>query len=313
MKGAFQVTTQFIAIQEATGKFSNVMKPYKKWLEKVHISSFLEIDKKLYRSVCTLSRFNDKYLRKVILCTDQGEIVKSQSLVQRHFEILTYLHYFKVFADDIAFDATQYGEDKFAAVKRSLTKLHHELYSKLSPSEQTAVTEHLTYYDDMIYWLDELAEHSKECLKLIDELKQLTADDVLTTNFIEKMHRMMIKREKMRNNVEALILDNGLNVRKSIRTILHDDKFIKNISDNDDKTRVLVETDNAQNIEYQVTQDGKKDWKVIENWLGIDKGKFTVERYVADLFDPEHAKIFFLVNSKLIATEHWVYSKKLKY
>lgn len=307
------MATQFIAIQEATRIFSKAMQPYKKWLEKVHISSLIEIDEKLYRSVCTLSRFNRKYLRKVVLCTEQGEIVKSQELVQRHFEILTYLHYFKVFSNDIAFDATQYGEEKFGAVKSSLNKLYHELFSKLSKSEQTAITEHLTYYDEMIYWLDELAELSKECLKLIEQLKQLTADDTLTADFIDYMHRMMIKREKIRNNVEAVILENGLKVRRSIKAILHDDKYTKHISNNDDKTRVLVETDNAQNIEYKVIQNGKKDWKVIEKWLEIDKGKFTVEKYVSDLFDSEHAKIFFLVNTKLIATEHWVYSRKLKY
>src|SRR5690625_1710864 len=307
------MATQFIALQEATEPYSKTMQPYKKWFEKIYISSLIEINETLYRNVCTVSRFNRKYLRKVILCTNKGEIVESKQLLQKVFEVLTYLHYFKVFSKNISLDAQQHGEDKFGAVKTSLKKIYHELYSLLSTSEQSTIKEQLNYYDAAIHALDELANLSKTCLELIETLQKLTADDVLTKDFIKTLHDTMIQREKLRNNVEAIILKNGLKVRKSVKAILNNDKYTKQISNNDDRIRVIQEADNAEGISYEIIRSGKRDWKLSEKWFDIDKGKFTVEKYISDLLDINEAKVFLQINTKLITKEHWVYSTNLKY
>lgn len=307
------MATQFIAIKEAEGIFSEVMKPYKKWFEKVYVSSLIEINKKLYRNVCTLSRFNNSYLRKVILCTDQGDIVKSEDDLQKHFEVLTYLHYFKVFSKNIALDARQYGEDKFSAVKTSLKKVYNDINSVLTENDKAVLEEHLNYYRSTMVSLDELAELSKECLKHIDELSNLRGESVLTEDFIQTLHDKMIKREKVRNIIEAYILQNGLTVRDSMRNILNNEKYRNHISDNDDKTRILHEADNADGIKFNIIQSGKRDWKFSEKQFQIDKGKFTVKKYIEDLTNISEAKAFLKINRMVLENEHWVYSPKLKY
>lgn len=307
------MTTQFIAIKEAEGIYSDVMKPYKKWFEKVYVSSLIEIDKNLYRNVCTLNRFNKSYLRKVVLCTDKGDVVKTKAHLQKYFEVLTYLHYFKVFSKNIAFDARQYGEDKFGAVKTSLKKIHNDLHPVLTESDKAILEEHLNYYRNTMNALDELAELSKECLNLIDKLKKLNDASILTEEFINILHDKMIQREKTRNMIEAYVLENGLTVRNSIRDILNNEKYYKHISDNNDKVRILREADNADNIQFTIIQSGKKDWKLSEKWFEIDKGKFTVNKYISDLMNISESKVFLKINSMLIENEHWVYSPKLKY
>jgi len=307
------MATKFIAIKEADGIYSDVMQPYKKWFEKVYVSSLIEIDKKLYRNVCTLNRFNKSYLRKVILCTDKGDIVRTKVHLQKYFEIVTYVHYFKVFAKNIAFDARQYGEDKFGTVKASLKKIYDELHPVLTESDKAILEEHLNYYRNTMNALDELAELSKECLNLIDKLKNLNGESILTEEFIKTLHDKMIQREKTRNTIEAYILKNGLTTRNSIRDILNNEKYYNHISDNNDKYRILREADNADNIKFNIIQSGKKDWKLSEKWFEIDKGKFTVNKYISDLMNLSEAKVFLKINSMVIENEHWVYSPKLKY
>src|SRR5699024_2791548 len=119
------MATQYIAIERASDVFERAMKRYKKWFERIYLSPLIQYDDNVYRIVSTLNMFDKGNLRKVVICTKQGKIVQSKELSQQIFKILIYLHYYKVFSKNIAFDEQQKGNDKFDSFKedRKSTRL----------------------------------------------------------------------------------------------------------------------------------------------------------------------------------------------
>src|SRR5699024_6064162 len=286
-------------------------KPHKKWFENIYVTYLLEVDGSLYRAVCTLSRFSKRVLRKVLICTDSGDIVQSKEVKKKITVIIVYLHYFQIFSNNMEFDSKQDRENNLDKVIAYLNTIYTELYTSLSEDEKAVVNEHLTFYRHNKQLIDSLAILSRKCLKIVDHLENLDVNDILTEDFIEKMHQLIIKRGRLRGDVEASILKNGVETRMSLNNILRKSEYRKQISDKWNLRLVINEIYSTLKIENSIIRKGQKDWPFYEKWLSIDKGKFTINKFIHDLSNLNEAELFIQSNINIITKNHLVDSPNL--
>lgn len=305
--------TQYIAIERASDVFEQAMKGQKKWFERIYISPLIQHENNLYRTVSTLSIFNKKKLRKVVICTEQGEIVQSKELSQQIFKVLIYLHYYKVFSENMALDEQQRGNDKFDSFKDALQQVQIDLNAHLTVTEQQVIHDQLNYYEAMTQSLDRLSDLSKICLGHLQQMEQLTANSIVDREFIHVLKETIIKRGRLRGDVEFHFINNGLTTRKQIQKILYDKRYREKVLDREMLVKVLLEANNAKYIGKSIINKGKKDWKFYRKWLGINEDEFTLEKFTAVLKNENEAERFLKTNMNIITKEHWIFSPYLKY
>src|SRR5690625_2980193 len=306
------MATQYIAIERADDVFESTMKPYKKWYERIYMSPLVQYKGKLYRIISTLNRFNQGKLRKVLICTKHGEVIQSEKLSQQIFKVLIYLHYYKVFAQNIFFDEQQRGDGGFSPIKKSLKQIQIDLLPYLSNKEKKVIVDQLNYYRKIINALNRLAIFSKKCLEHIETMEQLTAEDMIDEQLSKEMNETIIKRGRLRGDVEALIIQT-LHTRKDLEKLLKNKNYKEHISNAEDLEQVTKEINNANRLSASIIEKGRTDWKFYEQWLGIDKGEFTLAKFASDLAKENEAEKFIETNINIITKNHWVHSADLKY
>jgi len=306
------MATQYIAIERADGAFEQAMQPYKKWHEIIHMSPLVQYKGKLYRIISTVNRFSRGKLRKVLICNEQGEVIHEEKLSQQIFKVLIYLHYYKVFAQNIFFDEQQRGDGGFSPIKKALKQIQIDLLPYLSHAEKQTITNQLKYYRNIISALNRLAIFSKKCVEHIETMEQLTAEDIIDEQFSKELNETIIKRGRLRGDVEAIVVET-LHIRKDLEKLLKNKDYKDNISNPEDLEQVTKEINNANRLSEGIIEKGKADWKFYEHWLGIDKGEFTLEKFTRDLVKENEAEKFLETNINIITKNHWVHSTDLKY
>lgn len=308
------VTKNIFTLEKATGPFLDLMKPYKKWFEKVYIGSLYEINGQLYRNVCTKSLFNKKFIRKVLLCTDRGEVVKDESIRDKGIEILTYLTYLTSVEHNIRFDAQRTSHEKYNKAIKYLKSIQELLQSHLSDEEQLFIDKQLKYYKTIQQLLDELVDISNNCLIIVERLNELEASDTIFEEEFNEMHSLILQREKKRNFIEAIMLENNYHVWPKVEDILYDKNYKDKLKNYQSEKRYIEnEADEINHSSHSIIKNGQINFKIIKETLNIDYGKFTVDKYIELLFDPKFANMYFNLTREKIKHEHSVFSPKLRY
>lgn len=255
-----------------------------------------------------------KFIRKVLLCTEKGEIVKNESIQDRGLEILSYLTYFSSVQKNIKYDANLANLKNYDGLMDCLKHIQKELLPDLSDEERLIIEKQLTYYQTFKQSLDELTDISNKALLIVERINQLKVSHIIYEEEFQKMQSLILQREEKRNFIEGLMLKNNCHIREKLEDILYDRRH-RNILKNYRSEINLIEDEikALQHSCYSIIKAGKYNFKDLKETLNIDYGKFTVDKYIQLLFDPGFAKNYFKISYANIKNKHSVFSANLRY
>jgi len=307
------MTKVFLPFKKATKSENKILDQYKKWYENTYKSPLIEIDDTYYYILRTSNLFSQSKLQKIVVVTKTGRMVEDSGTTKSILSIYTYFHYLNAFHKDITQDSKRDGHEQFKFLIPSLEDIIESLTTKVDEAEYETLNNQLAYYNEAKQLVNEIAVAAKKCLQVKEELRQMGHDAIFNKAEIIQLRKAIYEREEKRGKLEALMLENSLQTRKAIKKILTKESYRALIKNKESIERVIKEADYLEYLAQHFIQVGQTDWTFDEEWLGIDKGNFTVEKYINELRNESLGEIFMRTNVAILMKEHWLFSKTCKY
>lgn len=303
----------FIPFNRATIDVGKIFQPYKNWYEHTYISPAIAIDNAHYYLLRTSHLFSRSKLRKIVLCTKDGQLVKDPKITKQALIIYTYFHYLNAFKKDIADDCKRDRYKQFEFLIVSLEEVIENLAVQVSEAESETLNDQLVYYNEAKVLVDQISIVANKCLQVKEKLHQTGHRGVLDESTINQLQEVIYERENKRGKLEALMLRNSLKTRKLVKNILTKKSYKALIKNKENFERIVRDIDYLEYLVQHFIKVGQADWTFDEKWLGITKGDFTVEKYIDELSNENLGEIFIKTNVAIFMQEHWLFSKDSKY
>jgi|SRR5699024_5511169 len=94
---------RFVTFEPTRGVFKKAIKPYKSWREGSDMSQKVEIDGEYYRLLRTTRIINKLRPRKVIVCTEEGRIIKDEHITRECLRIMLVIFHAELNKPDMNF------------------------------------------------------------------------------------------------------------------------------------------------------------------------------------------------------------------
>lgn len=304
---------RFITFTGAEGIYRKAIRPYKKWQELTDMSPWIEADGGYYRILRTTGISNRFKTRKLVICNEDGELIRDEDLTRFCLETMGYLDYFN--RHNLS-NILAWGQDditeKFNLFIRELNQLINTTGEKVTKNELRVMKSQLYYYEEMKRYSSLVVQEADELKTYIPEFKQKQID-ILLDSFTKKLEYHITHMEIYKNLSRAKMIENGLKTRDEIRKILKNKKYQRYFSNVKCVEQMIKETDIAEKTVTQLIANGKRNWKREVKWLDPKKGKFTVARYVDELWSQNTVDTHIKVIENRLLNDHWLFSKKRKH
>lgn len=302
------MTKRFIPFKKIKTNRESSLHQIKKWSENIFISPKINIDGSDYHLVRTSLRLNARQLRKLAVCTTDGQWVKDQMLTEKIFIVYAYFHYLNNFHKDIISDAKRNGDKQFSLLINALKQIHHQLKHEIKPKEKELLHQLMNYYVQAKDLVDQIAQIAKSCLQIREKLAKINEHTTLSSTIVHELKETIEQRENLRGTFEALLLENRLNLRTQVKNILSKKSYKILIKNKEHLERVIKDLDYLEYLANHFISVGQSDWAFDEKWLKIDKGAFTVEKYILELKEENLGEIFIKTNVALWLKENWLFA-----
>lgn len=141
------MSKKFLAFKPISGIYEEAWAPHEKITELAEMSVLLEVEGKYYRILRnTLDR---KRSRKMLVCQEDGQIVKDKSITKECFNYFVYLDLYDLSKRNIKFDQKQADKKKHEPMIEGFKAIVQELKPVLSKEENEAMAFHLYYFEEI--------------------------------------------------------------------------------------------------------------------------------------------------------------------
>ncbi|HLS07119.1 MAG TPA: hypothetical protein VK079_04120 [Bacillota bacterium] len=298
----------FIPFTKATNHEKKILQQHKKWYEKIYVSPQIEIGNTHYQILRTARLFGQMNLRKIVVFTKAGEVIKDSEITKDVFKVYTYFHYLNAFTKDIIADSKRDGQKQFKLLITSIKDIIDHLTEKVEEAELEALNNHLEYYYESQKLVDEVAAAAKKCIQVKGTLNGLKPQATIDDSLKAKLKEALYERENKRGQLEAMMLENSLNTSPTIKQILTKESYKAYVKNKESIERVVKEADYTKYLSYHLIQVGESDWAFDKQSLELNKGEFTVEKYIDELRNKNLGEIFIKTNITILMQDHWLFS-----
>jgi|SRR5699024_3527165 len=108
--------------------------------------------------------------------------------------------------------------------------------------------------------------------------------------------------------VEALMIEDGLKARKIVRRILKNRAYQCYFPNQRIIKRMISELNEADRVVNRLIEDGKRVWKREVKWVNPNKGTFTLDKYLNDLWKRYIIDVYMEINESEFITAYWLFS-----
>lgn len=220
---------KLITFRPTEGVYKNTIKPYRSWYNASDMSPLLEINGGTFRVIRTVDPFQKKFAKKILVCRENGQIEENEEIVRKCLTIYLYLVLFEINESNMVFDATQAGKNRHEPLIQAFATMTEELKPELTVEQVQAMEFHL-YYLKEIYRLSILIAKEVEFLmQCKSQLENLPGEN-LPTALIDKLIKHSQIRTGLRNELEAMLFEDGERSRETVWEILCNSHYKKMLS-----------------------------------------------------------------------------------
>lgn len=299
---------KFIPFTKATNREKKILQQHKKWYEKIYVSPQIEIGNTHYQILRTARLFGQINLRKIVVFTKAGTVIEDPEITKNVLQVYTCFHYLNAFAKDIIADSKRDGQKQFKLLITSIKDIIDHLSEKVEEAELEALNNHLDYYNKSQKLVDGVAAAAKKCLQVKEKLSSLTPQATIDDSLKVDLKEALYERENKRGQLEAMMLENSLHTSPTIKQILTKESYKAYVKNKESIERVVKEADYTKYLSYHLIQVGESDWAFDEQSLALNKGEFTVEKYIDELRNKNLGDIFVKTNVTILMQDHWLFS-----
>src|SRR5690625_236946 len=304
------MVTKYIATKRASEPFVAAIHPYKRWFEYVSISPLIEFKRKRYRIVSTKNRFNPTYLRKIVITTENGKIIKNKASIEYVLLVCTYLHIMRFLRNEVRYESNLQKRMKIIEYKQGLLKIQDDMKSVLTDEENRCIQNQLPFYDKLASLLEKLTLSAKKWFEFMSELNELSAEDCFTEEYIRELKGVITERQNNRAQFERLILESNRNLNEDTENFIEINKpFIEK----SDYQRVHQGLVCVEKVVDEVLSGLEKDFELMHKELGEKYKPGSFESYLKYLEEETFIDVFSKINLKVLYKEHWALSKDCVY
>src|SRR5699024_6294929 len=161
IRSFYMSAQRFVTFEPIQGVFKKATKPYKSWREGSDMSQKIEIDGNYYRLLRTTRIINKQKFRKVIVCTEDGHIIKDEQITRECLRIMLVIFHAELNKPDIEFLLTQGKKHQHEPMVRIFKEIQARFHPLLSDTENEAMDFHLHYLKEVYRIQYELSKISQ--------------------------------------------------------------------------------------------------------------------------------------------------------
>src|SRR5690625_3354602 len=303
------MSKKLLAFKPLSGIYEETWAPYEKFSEGSDMSTLFEVNGNYYRIV--RNTLDWKKTRKMLVCREDGQIDESVDITRQCLNYLVYLGFYELAKRNAKFDQKQANKNKHETMIKGFKAIVQELKPVLSDEENKAMAFHLYYFEEIYRLSVIIADLASKVESYRDQLKNLETDR-LSAGFINETRQTLKSWRLHRKQIDSLLIEDGEKARPLVKKILkswHYRKQRKHISNWGDKDRILKEMQGANQAAKRYIKGYKKDHKLIELNLEIDKGPFSIDRLIEELRTGVIDEQTIGMNEKNLLDRHWALSE----
>jgi hypothetical protein len=297
----------FITFRPATGIFQKAIQPYKKWYEKSDMSPPIEIGGNFYRILRTTGVIDKVHTRKMVMCDEDGSLIKDEKLSRECFKIIVYLNHFQINSQGIIASSKENTLTKLDEFIKELRKALENAAPHLTEKELEAMKFHLYYYEKTRGYAEVVAKEAGHLLPYIQKLKE-NRIEVFSASFISTLENHITRWEVYKGYIEAVMIEDGFKARELFRKVLRKTDYQPYFPNRNITEKMVDETYEAEKAVNRLIYDGKQGWERENKWLNPNKGKFNLKQYLHDLRHRNIVEVFREVNTNEFIITHWIFS-----
>lgn len=289
-KGVGRVIAQSKTLVNAGAWAKKVMKPYKKWRDKLFQSVPIVVESGLYYVVCTLK---DDDFDRMIVVTDGGKLVSDEVLVRKVFGAFLDLQVGETTLETITMDSTHNARGEFNMIRDA----SHALLQYVDGEEALAVVqEQIAYYDEMIETFNALSKQAKACVLVVQDVLALDGEPV-NDLLRRKLENELMARGKLRSELEYLLISHDHDAIIDLLADFRGEPFAESI---------LEEASGAREIAGSTLLRGEEyDWPFYTLTLNPELGKFTPDKFVEFLRKENEYDLLRRANVNVMIHNKW--------
>ena len=298
---------RFITFTPVTGIYEKAIQPYKKWSELADMSPPIEVDGEYYRILRITGLMNKLGTRKMVMCYEDGQLVKDEELSRECVNVFLYLDVFQTNSRNIIASSKDDTDTKLGEFIAEFKKMFENVAPRLTEEEQEAMRRHLYYYEETMRFMKIVAREASQLRPYIQPIKKNNID-VYSASLINKLEKHLTQWEVNKRYVEALMIENGLKARNTVRKILKNKNYQFYFPNQQIIKEIISEMNEADRASNRLIQDGKGRWKREVKWVNSNKGLFTLEKYLNELWNQNNVEIIKEANANEFITAYWLFS-----
>lgn len=295
----------FVVFRPTDGVYKDAIKPFRPWHKASDMSPLLEDNGEKYRVIRTVGHFQKKFPENMLVCRENGQIEENEDIVRKCFTIYLYLALFEINESNMVFDATQAGKSRHEPLIEAFATMKEELKPELTVEEVQAMEFHLYYLKEMYRLSVLIAKEVEVLMECKRELKNLTGADLPTT-LIDKLIKHSQIRTGLRNELEAMLFEDGERARDTVWEILCNSHYKEMLSSTQYVRHVLKEIHGAKMHAQTEIRKAEREWK--------KNGRtdlFTIEKYIYALREEISLENIVQRNLETVMNEIWVLSSEV--
>ncbi|MBU5467268.1 hypothetical protein KQI49_10585 [Virgibacillus sp. MSJ-26] len=300
----------YITFKPATGKFEKAILPYKKWYQVTDMSLPIEVDGNYYRILRTTGPIDRLGPKKLVVCNEDGELIKDKEISRKCFRFYVYIGNYEFDKRKLKADLKQDGAKRYNPIIPEYQKMMKDLTPVLNEHEMEALEYHLFYFREMVR-ITTLRIELAEKLMLYKEQIQPGNIDEITNSTVTKVIDTFSKWIKCSYELEALLHEDGLLARDTVRGILKNTEKHKYIGNMAIAREIISDLDSGEATARRFIPLENEQRKELRKWIDLEEmGKevSSIEIYIKELRYTKTAEI--LANAALeeLMSTLWVFS-----
>src|SRR5690625_1933579 len=298
---------RFVTFTPVTGIYKKMIQPYKKWNELADMSRPIELDGEYYRILRITGLINRLGTRKMVMCHEDGQLIKDENLSRECVNVFLYLDVFQENSGTIIINSKADTDIKLNEFIVEFKKMYENVAPKLTEEEREAMRHHLYYYEEVRRFMKIVARATSRLRPYIQPIKK-NKIEVYSASLINKLEKDLAQWDTNRGYVEALMIENGLKARDTVRKILKNKNYQPYFPNRKIIKKMISEMNEAHRASNGLIQDGKGRWEREVKWTNPNKGRFTIEKYLNDLWNQNNSEVIKKANANEFITAYWLFS-----
>jgi len=301
------MSKRFITFKPVTGVYEKAIQPYKKWYELADMSPLIEVDGEYYRILRLTGLINKINTRKMVICHEDGQLIKDKEVSCECAKIFFYLDAFQMNSEGMVASSKEDTAKKLQEFIMEFRKMLNNVSPKLTEQERVAMRFHLYYYEETKRYAELVAKDANRLSTYIEPIKK-NQIKAFSSQLIHELGQHLAHWELNKSYIEALIIENGKKSRNIVRKILRNADYQSCFPNQRIKKEMLDEMLQSEMAVTRFLHDGKIGWEREKKWLNPNKGEFNIETYLEESWNRNSSEVFMKVSINEFIKGYWLFS-----